>query len=99
MPGGVPPPRSRISRVMPVLFEQFIDILDARAGTGRDAPFARAIDDCRGHSFLLCHRINDRAKPNRLTLIELRFERPRAARQARHLVHEARNTAHVIHLS
>ena len=81
-----------------MLLEQFIDILDARAGTGRDAPFARAVNDLRGHSFLPRHGINDRAKPNKLPLIELWFERPRAARQARHLVQEARDTAQVIHL-
>src|SRR3546814_228799 len=81
-----------------VLLHQLVDVGRGHAGAGGDALAARTVEQGRVAAFLLRHRIDDRHHPRHFLAGDLRLDVVGNLANARQLVHQPGQAAHVLHL-
>src|SRR3546814_3927002 len=81
-----------------VLLHQLVDVGRGHAGAGGDALAARTVEQGRVAALLLRHRIDDRHHPRHFLAGDLRLDVVGNLANARHLVHQPGQAAHVLHL-
>src|SRR3546814_6563444 len=79
-----------------VLLHQLVDVGRGHAGAGGDALAARTVEQGRVAALLLRHRIDDRHHPRHFLAGDLRLDVVGTLANARQLVHQPGQAAHVL---